>query len=155
MHMGRTANIIINDIIHIFSSISKNMGYFADGTALSRALVSFPSLLRPLTFLLPGSYTRYHLVWTLSGMFLGLSVVAYPLSEKKKKRKLITWRTCEWMVTLRVCVNQYWNKATHPNSHIDAVLSWFHCTLIRCGTALWWTHSRADIYWSGGDPRWD
>ena len=36
-HMGRTANIIIKDIIHIFASISKVV-YFADGTASSRAL---------------------------------------------------------------------------------------------------------------------
>ena len=39
--MGRTANMIIKDIIHhvhIFASISKNV-YFADGMALSQALL--------------------------------------------------------------------------------------------------------------------
>ena len=32
-HMGRTANIIIKDMIHIFCVHKQNHAYFADGTA--------------------------------------------------------------------------------------------------------------------------
>ena len=44
-HMGRTTNIVINDVIHIFCVHQQKHAYFADGTALSRAFLTNENLI--------------------------------------------------------------------------------------------------------------